>query len=124
MPLAFFLTVATCYLPYMVVSGKGVVGYLPRYFQERFNMGLAGELVPRFIRWGIDPNLGMFALMAVALIILGVWMVLRPAVDATAAVRRCIWLIGAFTILTQNLFPWYLLWLLPLVALFLQPGRL
>jgi hypothetical protein len=26
--------------------------------------------------------------------------------------------------LTQNLFSWYLLWLLPLVALFVRPGRL
>jgi hypothetical protein len=31
---------------------------------------------------------------------------------------------GAFTLLTQNLFSWYLLWLLPLVALFVRPGRL
>jgi hypothetical protein len=26
--------------------------------------------------------------------------------------------------LTQNLFSWYMLWLLPLVALFVRPGRL
>ncbi len=40
------------------------------------------------------------------------------------AVRRSIWLIGAFTLLTQNLFSWYMLWLLPLLALFLKPGCL
>jgi hypothetical protein len=34
-------------------------------------------------------------------------------------VRRCIWPIGAFTLLTQNLLPWYMLWLLPLLAIFL-----
>jgi len=124
MPLAFLLTAAACYLPYVVISGEGVLGYLPRYFQERFNMGLAGELVPRLVRWGIDPNLGMFVLAAGALAILGVWMVVRTARDGEEAVRRCVWLIGAFTILTQNLFSWYMLWLLPLVALFLRPGRL
>lgn len=124
LPLAFFLTLAACYLPYVVVSGKQVIGYLPNYFQERFNMGLAGELVPRFTRWGIDPHQGMFILTASVLTILVVWMVLRPANDAGEAVRRCAWLIGAFTILTQNLFAWYMLWLLPLIAIFLRPGRL
>jgi alpha-1,6-mannosyltransferase len=124
MPLAFFLTLVACYLPYVLLSGTEVIGYLPNYFQERFNMGLAGELVPRFVRFGIDPHQGMFVLMASALILLGVWMTLRPANDGTEALRRCVWLIGAFTILTQNLFSWYMLWLLPLIALFLRPGRL
>ena len=87
-------------------------------------MGLAGELVPRLFRWGIDPHQGMFILTASVLTALAVWMILRPAHDATEAVRRCTWLIGAFTILTQNLFPWYMLWLLPLAAIFLRPGRL
>ena len=41
-----------------------------------------------------------------------------------AALRRCLWLIGWFTLFTQNLFPWYLLWLLPLLTVFVEPGRL
>ena len=36
---------------------------------------------------------------------------------------RCVWIIGWFTLTTQNLFAWYLLWLLPLIALFVQPGK-
>jgi hypothetical protein len=124
LPLAFFLTLVVCYLPYVLVSGTQVLGYLPNYFEERFNMGLAGELIPRFVRWGIDPNQGIFILTTSVLAILGVWMVLRPANDGQQAVRRCVWLIGAFTILTQNLFSWYMLWLLPLTAIFLRPGRL
>jgi hypothetical protein len=51
-------------------------------------------------------------------------MVIRPAADGASALRRCIWLIGIFTLLTQNLFSWYMLWTLPLIALFLQPGPL
>jgi alpha-1,6-mannosyltransferase len=124
MPLAFLLTLVACYSPYIVASGTGVVGYLPNYFEERFNMGLAGELVPRFIRWGLEPNQGMLFLLAGVLLVLGGWMVLRPATDCRDALRRCGWLIGAFTILTQNLFSWYMLWLLPLVAIFVRPGRL
>jgi hypothetical protein len=32
-------------------------------------------------------------------------------------------LIGPITLLSYNLFSWYLLWLLPLIAIFLQPGQ-
>jgi hypothetical protein len=124
LPLAFSLTLAACYLPYVVTSGVRALGYLPNYFRERFNMGLAGELIPRFVRLGIDPHRGMLVLMVGALAILGSWTVLRPAADGETAVRRCVWLVGAFTLLTQNLFSWYMLWLLPLIAIFLRPGSL
>jgi hypothetical protein len=124
LPLAFFLTLLVCYSPYIVVSGAQVLGYLPNYFRERFNMGLAGELIPWFIRWGIDPDQGILLLTSGVLLLLALWMVWRPAPDGEEAVRRSVWLIGAFTLLTQNLFSWYLLWLLPLIAVFLRPGRL
>jgi hypothetical protein len=55
--------------------------------------------------------------------LLGALFVLRPAADGRAALGRCVWLIGWFTLWTQNLFPWYLLWLLPLLAVFAAPGR-
>ena len=90
----------------------------------RFNMGLASALIPLFKFAGVDPNLGILALTLAVLALLSAWMVWRPAPDGESALRRCIWLIGAVTLLTQNLFPWYLLWLLPLAAIFLQPGRL
>ena len=45
MPLAFAPDAAACYLPYVAASGLGVLGYLPLYFSERFNMGLAGVLI-------------------------------------------------------------------------------
>jgi hypothetical protein len=44
---------------------------------------------------------------------------MRPQADGMTSVRRSIWPIGAFTLLTQNLFPWYMLWLVPLLAIFL-----
>jgi hypothetical protein len=124
LPVGFVSGLGMCYLPYVWWSGVEVLGYLPRYFGERFNMGLASVLIPLFERAGIDPSLGTLALTLGALGAIGLMMVLRPARSGEAAVRRCVWLIGAFTLLTQNLFSWYLLWLLPLVAIFLQPGRL
>jgi hypothetical protein len=124
LPLAFAFGLGACYLPYVWTNGSKVLGYLTRYFGERFNMGLAGLLIPQLKRLGLDPDLGVLALSLGILALLGLVMVLRPAASGEVAVRRCVWLIGAFTLLTQNLFSWYMLWLLPLVALFVRPGRL
>ena len=124
MPLAFGLTLAAIYLPYVARDGTAVLGFLPDYFGERFNMGLAALLTPAFRMVGPDPDLGILALTVAVLAGLGLWMAVRPAADGETALRRSIWLMGAFTLLTQNLFSWYMLWLLPLVAIFLEPGRL
>jgi hypothetical protein len=118
------LGLGACYLPYVLTSSSKVIGYLPQYFGERFNMGLAGILIPKLQGLGIEPDRGLLILTLGVLGVIGLLMVLRPATDGETAVRRSIWLMGAFTLLTQNLFSWYMLWLLPLVALFVQPGRL
>jgi hypothetical protein len=124
LPLAFGVTVAACYAPYVAWSGIGVLGFLPKYFNERFNVGLAGLLIPLFARLNIDPSWGVLMLTLLGLAIAALWMVVRPAMDGATAIRRCLWLIGIFTLLTQNLFSWYMLWTLPLIALFVQPGPL
>ena len=86
-------------------------------------MGLAHGLVQisKVLGWSQStlPNLVTFGGLA----ILSIAFVLRPAVSAKDALMRCGWIIGWFTLTTQNLFAWYLLWLLPLIALFVQPGR-
>jgi hypothetical protein len=122
MPLAFGVTLAACYAPYVAWSGIGVLGFLPKYFNERFNMGLAGLLIPLFSRLNLDPNRGVLVLTLAGLAVASLWMVVRPAANGVTALRRCIWLIGIFTLLTQNLFSWYMLWTLPLLTLFVQPG--
>jgi hypothetical protein len=124
MPLVYVATIVICYAPYLLTSGRRVLGYLPQYVGEQFNVGLAGLLQPLLTQFGFDPQQGMLGLLLVMLLVIGLVMVLHPAKDGETAVRRSIWLGGAFLVLTYNLFPWYLLWLLPLVALFLSPGRL
>ncbi len=133
-PLAFAIAFALPYIPYLG-QGVGVMGYLPHYFAERFNMGIAGiitELIehppaPVFVALassvdGSAPRI-VNGLLGAALLVVSVALLVRPARDATDALRRCLVPIGAFTLLTQNLFPWYMLWLVPLLALFLQHGR-
>jgi alpha-1,6-mannosyltransferase len=123
MPLAFVGVFALTYVPYLSI-GAGVIGFLPGYLNENFNMGLA-DLISHIAKWaGGQPDYVVNAVMAAALAIIGLIFVLRPATHAEQAIWRCIWLIGAFTLLTQNLFPWYMLWLVPLIALFLRPGKL
>jgi hypothetical protein len=51
-------------------------------------------------------------------------MTLRPACSVGSALRRCLWLIGVMLLFSQNLFAWYTLWLLPLAAIFVQPGQI
>jgi hypothetical protein len=123
MPLAFVTTVVICYVPYLITSGRRVLGYLPQYMEEQFNLGLAGLLELLLVRLGFDPRQGVLGLLLGVLLVIGLVMVIHPARDGETAIRRSIWLSGAFMILTYNLFPWYLLCLLPLVALFLSPGQ-
>ena len=134
MPLAFAATFAATYIPYLS-QGAGVVGFLPQYFNERFNMSLAGvvtDLIERppapifqaISRWAGGSGAHVVTLLLLGtLAIIGLACVLRPAANAEQAIRRSIWLIGAFTLLSQNLFPWYMLWLAPLLALFVRPGK-
>ncbi len=120
---AMALTLLLGYLPYLLQTGTAV-GYLPRYFNENFNLGLAKGLFALAPRLGwTGANLAN-AVTFGGLAVLGGLFILRPAADGLAALRRCIWLVGWFTLFTQNLFPWYLLWLLPLLAVFVEPGRL
>lgn len=123
LPVAMLFVFLLPYLFYLS-QGAGVVGFLPNYFDERFNMGIAGALsyfIERYTSW--KPQTIANALLAITLAVISLYFVLRPARDGERAVHRCIYPIGAFTLLTQNLFPWYALWLVPLVALYVRAGK-
>lgn len=117
MPLAFAGVFALTYVPYLA-EGQAAIGFLPRYFQERFNMGLAAGVTWLVEAMGGHPQTVVNGLLLAAWAAVAAVLLLRPATDAEVAIRRCIWPIGAFTLLTQNLFPWYMLWLIPLLALY------
>lgn len=124
MPLAFGLALALFYLPYTLTSGWGVLGFLPKYITEQFNVS---PLV-HFLKISMGGlNLGSInPLMLLALTITAIaaiWVIAHPAPDARTVLRRCILPIGAVTLLSQNLFSWYMLWLLPLLAVFLTPSK-
>ncbi len=134
MPFAFAAIFAATYIPYLGLGARAL-GYLPNYFDERFNMGLAGVItyvvenppvpfIAAFGTWTGSPQRVVNLLLLAVLGFIMLAFLVRPAHNAEDAIRCCIFPIGAFTLLTQNLFPWYLLWLIPLLAIFLQPGKL
>jgi hypothetical protein len=72
---------------------------------------------------GGRPEWVVQGLMAITQGLIGLTWIARPAADAVQAVRRCLWPIGAYLVLTPLLHPWYLVWLVPLLAVFLQSGN-
>lgn len=123
MPLAFIATVGVFYLPYVITSGGDVLGFLPRYFRETFNVSpLVSGLkdILDWLGWHSSNRMTLIALVIIAL--LACWAIVKPAPNAETAIRRCILPIGIITLLSQNLFSWYMLWLLPLIAIFLEPS--
>ena len=117
-PLAFLTGFLIPYIPYLS-AGAGVIGFLPSYLKEQSNPGLAFLIGLLAKAMGVNPEQVILPLISVSLVIIYLIFFLRPPVDSVTAIRRCIWPIGAFTLLTQNLFPWYMLWLVPLLAIFL-----
>jgi hypothetical protein len=116
LPLAFMAGFLLPYLPYLS-AGSGVIGYLPNYLKEKFNPGLAYFISEWVKQAGGSPAQVLLALLLVVLAVIFGICILRPPIDGESAIKRCIWPIGTFTLLTQNLFPWYLLWLVPLLAI-------
>lgn len=117
-PLAFLAGFLIPYLPYLS-AGAGVIGYLPKYLKEQFNPGLAYFIGQLANRAGGEPERAILFILFAALVAIYAASLLRPNAEGESAIRRCIWPIGAFTLLTQNLFPWYMLWLAPLLAIYL-----
>ena len=125
MPLMFAITISMFYAPYILTSETSVFGYLPHYFQERFNIGPLVDMLNHFLD-RVAPNIPyrLIALSMSAILIAAIWSVLHPAPNAEIALRRCILPIGIVTLFSQDLFAWYMLWLLPLTAVFLQPTNI
>ncbi len=118
-----FAAVLTIGYVYYAVQGANPIGFLPQYFDENFNMGLAHGLFEIAKQWQIPGSTLVNAITFGGLASLSLIFVVRPAASGREALVRCVWLIGWFTLTTQNLFAWYLLWLLPLIVVLVEPGR-
>ncbi|HTY76229.1 MAG TPA: glycosyltransferase 87 family protein [Candidatus Bathyarchaeia archaeon] len=100
--LAFLVVTLGGYAPAWI-SGTPVAGSLPRYVtEEYFNPGMLRSVLEA-------PAL---SLAAAAL-----WVVIASVVRRNAALpARAVLLIGGLTLLSPNIFPWYVVWLVPFLA--------
>src|SRR5439155_9707440 len=87
-----------------MLEGAGVLGSLPRYLQaEYFNLGITRSLVN-------NPSLVVGVLVA--------WVVWGAiARRGVPLPRRAVTLVGGLIVLSGNVFPWYVLWLVPFLTL-------
>lgn len=123
MPLTFAFTVGMFYAPYILTSETSVLGYLPHYFRETFNISPLVSMLNRLLDGiGVNVPYRLIALTLTAILVSAIWCIFHPTPNAETVLRRCILPIGIVTLFSQDLFAWYMLWLLPLTAIFLQPS--
>jgi hypothetical protein len=112
--------VALLYLPYIWTAGSGVLGFLPQYLsdpEERFNSGPGALLA-----YGVGvltpyPALVANGALALALLAVGLRGVTTHDRSLHAIIAEMLLLFGTFVTFAQTVHPWYLLWMLPLVAI-------
>lgn len=99
---SFAAVMLTGYAPGLL-AGIPVLGSLPRYMaEEYFNPGL--------LRSVVDAP-------AMAVVSASVWVIAVSLVRRAAPVpTRAVALIGGLLLLSPNLFPWYVVWLVPFLA--------
>lgn len=120
MPAVFVATVVACYVPYLSVGVRRVVGFLPGYANEEglqngvrfYLLTLARKLFGEGV-----PN-AAFALCAFAVLAaLAAWILWKREDSESAFVRRALLLAVAFTVLLSPRYSWYFAWLAPLLPL-------
>ncbi|MDR3568825.1 MAG: glycosyltransferase 87 family protein [Syntrophobacteraceae bacterium] len=119
--LVFSIVFLSLYLPYIGV-GKKIVGFLPQYFEnpdQSFNLGLKAYLEKLLPNTNPLVWTGLFA--AILLCAAGwIWISHK---DTCAALRFSYYLTALPIVFTaSSLQPWYMLWIIPFLAIFPSPA--
>lgn len=119
--LLFSAIFSLLYLPY-IGAGRKVAGFLPEYFanpDESVNLGLKGYLLEFFP--GADPMVFTWVFAVILLCVAGLsWIKSR---DSASALRYSYYLASLQIVLTAaSLYPWYVVWIIPFLALFVSPA--
>jgi alpha-1,6-mannosyltransferase len=113
-------TAALLYFPYVATAGRHVLGFLPQYLSdsgERFNPGPGGLLAYSLGSLVARPMQVAYGILAMALLLV-LWRAGRRDEESLdAAVGELLLACGVFVTFAQTVHPWYLLWILPLLAL-------
>lgn len=108
-----FATFAGLYVPYVLASGAGVLGFLPGYLTEE-GYGRAGGArfgLAQLVSAGVWPMVLSGAALAVAAVV--VW----RTTDARNVWHRQATMMGLTLLIVSPSYPWYALMLLPFIVL-------
>ncbi|MFQ4150248.1 glycosyltransferase 87 family protein [Arthrobacter sp. LAPM80] len=107
------LTFALLYLPYVLISGEAVIGYLPGYLtEEGYGPGTSGRFA--LVRM-VVPDAWATPVGAVLLLITAVYV--WRTVDPQRPWDGQLIMVGATLLIVSPGFPWYALLLVPLIVL-------
>ena len=115
MPLAFCVTLAAGYLPYLSVGARRVLGFLPDYASEEglrsgerfFLLQLARALCGE----ACVPQAAYIAFALVVMGVLAAWCLIRRESEERDYAARAALLATAFTVLLSPHYTWYFAWL-------------
>jgi hypothetical protein len=120
LPAALAATAICLYVPYLS-AGRDVLGFLPAYVSEERLATGSGYFIVSLISFVTGWTLPALAYLAAALLLLAGLAVLamRDAANGDWARQLgwCLWLATTLLILLTPHYPWYFLWLLPLLCL-------
>jgi alpha-1,6-mannosyltransferase len=123
LPITMAATIAAGYVLYSA-PGIDTLGFLRTYSHEFFNIA---PIPAAMIQWAVQNHIAFYVpvnvVMPVLVALVSVWFLIFPARSAREAILRCAWPIGIYLVISQNLFSWYVLGMLPLISISLQPGR-
>jgi len=117
--LAAATVVGLLYVPH-VAAGRKVLGFLPQYLsdpEERFNSGPGALLAYGLGSLSSHPSQVAYGVLALALIAVSLRGTRTEEKRLDAAVAEVLLLFGAFVTFAQTIHPWYLLWVLPFLAI-------
>jgi hypothetical protein len=122
MPLAFAITVAALYLPYLSVGGK-VFGFIGGYAGEE-SWGGDGFFISALLRQAGFGSLALpvFLLLAAIILIALAWRTTFRADPERPGLGGGFAIAAAFTVLFSPHYPWYFLWLVPFLCFFPKPS--
>lgn len=119
------LTLLLGYLPLLPETGWQILGHLPHFLvdpYEVFNLSLMGPVIFLVSRLSTAPVYWASWIGRAALLGTLVWIVRRKAGEPQALLARIFVVATAATLLSLTLHPWYLLWIVPFLAMQPRPA--
>lgn len=125
--LAFAAVLGGAYLLFLPGAGLKVLGYLPQYLSDPYevhnaSISLLGMLTLGGVSAGTMRAVSVIGGLILAALALGI--LRRPPAEPAQEVGRALGLVAIFTLMAHTVHPWLLVWVLPLLCLRPDPAWL